>query len=214
MPGAGSMDHMVKTIINNAKLLRKKSLFKKERSFLQSKREDFTIAAGGIPTEAISEEKLTAIRTKMIAARKKRNLQLGIFLAISVPLIIILGFYFFKGYSLGFDTLENTGPNQINIAAKKAETSNEKYLYYLEDGDQWLQKKSYYNAIFQYKKAAELFPTEFAAHYRMAVAYSYQCQYEFQGCEKGMKIVERLEEDYPNSEEIQKVKAVFEHWGG
>ena len=213
MPGAGSMDHMVKTIRNNAKLLRKKSLFKKERSFLQSKKEDFATETSGIPTEAISEEKLAAIKNKMIASRKKRNLQLGIFLSISFPLLLLLGFYLFQGFSLGFERLENTGPDQINIAAKKAQTSEEKYLYYINDGDKWLAEKSYYNAIFQYKHAVELFPSEFTAHYRMAVAYSYQCQFEFKGCEKGMQIVERLEKEFPNSEEIQKVKAVFEHWG-
>jgi len=213
MPGAGSMDHMVKTIINNAKLLRRKGMFKKERSFLQSNKEDFSTPTGGIPTEAISEEKLASIRTKIIVARKKRNLRLGIFLAISVPLMLIMGFYFFQGYSLGFDTLENTGPNQVNIATQKAVASEGKYLYYLEDGDLWLQKKSYYNAIFQYKKATELFPSEFAGQYRLAVAYSYQCQYDFEGCKEGMKIVKKLEKAYPDSEEVQAVKAVFEHWG-
>lgn len=213
MPGAGSMDHMVKTIINNAKLLRRKGMFKKERSFLQSKKEDFSTPSGGIPTEAISEEKLTTIRTKMIAARKMRNLRLGIFLTFALPLLLFAGYYSFKNFSFGFDRLENTGPNQVNIAAQKVAASGDKYLYYLEDGDLWLQKKSYYNAIFQYKKAIELFPSEFAGQYRLAVAYSYQCQYDFEGCEEGMKIVKKLEKAYPNSEEVQTVKAVFEHWG-
>ena len=213
MPGAGSMDHMVKTIVNNAKLLRKKGMFKKERSFIQSNKEGFSTDSGGIPIESISKEKLAAIKNQMIASRKKRNLQMSIFVTLSFSLLLFLGFYLFQGFSFGFDTLENTGPEQLNIAAKKAAVSEDKYLYYIEDGDAWLQKKSYYNAIFQYKKAVELFPSEFAAHYRMAVAYSYQCQYEFEGCEKGMKIVERLEKDFPNSEKIQAVKAVFLHWG-
>lgn len=213
MPGAGSMDHMVKTIKNNAKLLRRKGMFKKERSFLQSKKEDFATEAGGIPTEDISAESLNMIRNRIVSARKKRNLKLGLFIAVTFPLLLLIGFYFLQGFSFGFDTLENTGPDQRNIAAEKSDITEEKYLYYLNDGDTWLQKKSYYNAIFQYKKAVELFPSEFAAHYRMAVAYSYQCQYEFKGCEEGMKIIERLEKEFPNSEELPAVRAVFEHWG-
>ena len=59
----------------------------------------------------------------------------------------------------------------------------------------------------------EIFPTEYAAYYRLAFAYSYRCQYDFKDCAEGMKIVEKLEKNYPNSEEVQKVKAVFEHWG-
>lgn len=216
------MDHMVKTIRNNKKLLRRKGMFKKERSFLQSKKEDFATPTGGIPTQVISEEKLAAIRNQLIISRKKRNRRLGLFLAISLPLVLLIGFYFFQGFSLGFERLENTGPNQTNIPAQEAEFKNagkiaeikkKNYLYYIQDGDAWLEKKSYHNAIFQYKKASELLPSEFAAHYRLAVAYSYQCQYEFKGCEEGMQIVERLEKEVPNSEEIQKVKAVFEHWG-
>ena len=213
MPGEGSMMHMIITLRNNKKLLRRKGMFKKERSFLQSNKEDFSTTASGIPTEAISKEKLASIRSKMIKARKKRNLRLGLFIGVSLPLVLLMGFFFLEDFSFGFDRLENTGPNQINLAMKKAETSEDKYLYYMEDGDRWLQKRSYHNAIFQYKKAVELFPSEFTALYRMAVAYSYQCQYEFEGCEEGMEIAKKLEKVYPNSEEIKKVKAVFEHWG-
>ena len=213
MPGEGSMMHMIIKLRNNKKLLRRKGMFKKERSFLQSTKEDFATDTRGIPTEDISAESLNMIRNKIITSRKKRNLRLGIFLGISFPLVLLICFYFFQGFSFGFDTLENTGPEQLNIATEKAAVSEDKYLYYMKDGDAWLQKKSYYNAIFQYKKAVKLFPSEFAAHYRMVVAYSYQCQYEFKGCEEGMQIVERLEKDFPNSEEIQQVKAVFTHWG-
>lgn len=207
------MMHMIITLRNNKKLLRRKGMFKKERSFLQSNKEDFATDTGGVPTETISEEKLATIRKKIISSRKKRNLRLGLFLGISLPLVIMMGFYFFQGYSLGFERLENTGPNQLNIAVEKVSRSEERYLYFIKDGDKWLQKKSYYNAIFQYKNAVEIFPSEFTGQYRLAVAYSYQCQYKFEGCEEGMQIVERLEKEFPNSEEIQKVKAVFVHWG-
>lgn len=212
MPGAGSMDHMVKTIVNNAKLLRKKSMFKKERSFLQSNKEDYSTPEVGIPSEKVAPALLKKIRSTTIDERRKRNRQFTILLLFIIPFVTYLGYLFLNNFSFGFADLDNYGSDlpkeQISLVAK-----NENYQYFLNDGDRWLRERHYKNAVFQYKKALEIFPTEYAAHYRLALAYSYRCQYDFEDCEEGMEIIETLEKTYPNSEELQKVKAVFEHWG-
>jgi tetratricopeptide (TPR) repeat protein len=178
MPGEGSMMHMIITLRNNKKLLRKKGMFKKERSFLQSDKSNYAAPSTGIPSEEVAPEQLEKIRSKVIGERKRRNLQFTIFLCVILPILGFLGYLVLHNFSFGFDTLQNYGTEQVKSKVSLVK-KNKTYLFYLNDGDARLKKHQYHNAIFQYKKALEVFPSEFDAQYRLALAYSYQCQYKF-----------------------------------
>jgi len=206
------MMHMIITLRNNKKLLRRKGMFKKERSFLQSNKEDYATSNIGIASQEVAPEVLEKIRLKTIKERKRRNRKFAFLLCIIMPIIGYLGYLFLNNFSFGFAHLDNYG-SEIPKEKTSLIAKNDNYQYLLTDGDSWLRKRHYKNAIFQYKKALEIFPSEYAAHYRLALAYSYHCQYDFEGCEEGMEVVKKIEKAYPNSEEIQQVKAVFEHWG-
>jgi hypothetical protein len=67
--------------------------------------------------------------------------------------------------------------------------------------------------VFQYKKALSLYPKDFDANYRLALGYSYQCQYNFENCDTGMQLILKLEQAFPEKKEVQDVKAIFVHWG-
>jgi hypothetical protein len=74
MSFGGSVQAMVTSIKNNAMLLRKRSIFKRERSFLNLKDAYFKASKGTILSQILSSEELKAIRTKVIALQKKEFL--------------------------------------------------------------------------------------------------------------------------------------------
>ncbi|MEZ4858933.1 MAG: hypothetical protein R2781_09000 [Flavobacteriaceae bacterium] len=206
MAGEGSIQGMIVSLRNNKRLLRKKSRFKKNRSFLQKDEMEFHNTAEGIKVEKISKDDLLRIKEKILKERKRYHIRLFIFLFISLPLIIFLLYQAFHDFNFGFRIYNSANSSNIEIVFQK---KKEKYLFYLNDGDLWLKKHRYYNAIYQYKKANELFPSEFDAQYRIVLALSYQCQYTFEGCEEGAILVEKLKREFPHSSELDCVAKIF-----
>ncbi|MDC8005514.1 hypothetical protein POV27_15760 [Aureisphaera galaxeae] len=200
---------MIITLRNNAKLLYKKNVFKKGADFFKPNSADYRSSETGIASEPISKAKLQEIREKIQEQNRRRRKRLALFLLIAFPISVALIYYTFKDFEFGFAGISNTKMESANLEKLK----EDKFLFYLKDGDAWLKKGSYHNAIFQYTRATELFPSEYSGHYRLVLAYSYQCQYEFEGCEEGKRLLEKLEKQYPNDEGLQKTKAVFDHWG-
>ncbi|WP_121666182.1 hypothetical protein [Mesonia aquimarina] len=74
MPGGGSIQGMRNSLSNNKKLLRSKSYFKKERSFLSIKAEYLKAAGGKIAFKKASKEDILKIRKKIIRQKRKENL--------------------------------------------------------------------------------------------------------------------------------------------
>ena len=73
------------------------------------------------------------------------------------------------------------------------------YAFFISEGDKWIEKQSWNNAIFQYKNAVKEFPEKYEANYRLALGYSYKCKFKNKDCEKGMRLVERLLKVNPNN---------------
>ena len=70
---------------------------------------------------------------------------------------------------------------QSTYAYTKEKDPNKKrsdYLFFIRDGDKYIEEEKWHNAIFQYTEALKLFPKEFDANYRLSLAYSYSCSYE------------------------------------
>ncbi len=201
---------MVITMRNNLNLLRKKRLFKKGDDFFSPDGSDYTTSNRGIPSEPISKEKLLAIKKDIREQNRKQRKRIALILLITFPLSVLLIYYTFKDFEFGFPDISS----QTELAQKELtkQQKKDRFLFFLNDGDKWLTQKKYHNAIFQYKKALELYPSEYRAHYRLAVTYSYQCQYEFKGCEEGYALIKKLETQFPHATELESVKTVFEHW--
>lgn len=206
--GFGSIDNMIVTLRNNRNLLPTKRSYFKNKDYGTIKKEYYKAAGGSFNVKKASPEQLLFLRNKIIKTRKKEALRFTFLLFIGLPLIA-LGLYFtFHNFSFGFSNSE------AQITKVNIEKSNEEmYLFYIDDGDKWLSKRNYYNAVFQYKKALQLFPNDFDANYRLALAYSYRCQYDFEDCGIGMQLTNKLEEQFPSNQEIQSIKAVFINWG-
>ncbi|MGS2765187.1 hypothetical protein [Sinomicrobium sp. M5D2P9] len=77
MSGGGSIQGMINSLKNNKKLLRSKSLFSKEKTFLNIKKEYLKAAGGNLDFKKASKEDITRIRKSVLKERKKDNIILG-----------------------------------------------------------------------------------------------------------------------------------------
>ncbi|MBG43239.1 MAG: hypothetical protein CL530_04655 [Aequorivita sp.] len=205
--GFGSINHMIVTLRNNKKLLPAKRSYFKNRNYSTIKNEYYNAVGDAFNIKNANPEQLLAIRKKIIRKRKKEARTFFFLLCIGIPLIV-LGLYFsFHNFRFGFPTVKTA--QEVSLE----NNNEEEYMFFLKDGDAWLQKRNYYNAVFQYKKAVALYPSDFEANYRLALGYSYQCQYDFENCDNGMKLILKLEKEFPDNKDIQNVKAIFVHWG-
>ncbi len=222
MFGVGLASAAMNSVLkNNRNLLRKKSIFKNEERFLRTNPDHLQGIRSKITVQKISAKQLKNIRTKTQKEQKKEIFKISMFILLSIAILIILFF------TLLTPTPQERELANIQLAAKNTaifEQKKAEFLFFIEDGDTWLKSHKYHNAIFQYKKALEVFPSEYDAHYRLAVAYSFQCQYEFKGCKEGAVEIRNMEkqlsmssmsyaEIFTKREEIRKIKQVFEHWG-
>jgi len=205
--GFGSINHMIVTLRNNKKLLPAKRSYFKKSDYSTIKNEYYNAVGDAFNIKKANPEQLHAVRTQILNKRKKESRKFFLLLGIGLPLIVLALYITFHNFQFGF-------PNVKTASEISFENNDEEmYMFYLDDGDNWLQKRNYYNAVFQYKKAVALYPSDFEANYRLALGYSYQCQYDFENCEIGMKLISKLEKEFPDKMEIQAVKAVFVHWG-
>ncbi len=202
MGGEGSMQHMINTLRNNKSMLRRKSMFKKERTFLSTRKEYYRAAKGKVNLKNATKEELLQLRKKIIKRRKVENIRAwAIVLVILVPAII-----------LGVDLLNKEEKIETN------ETVNEEYLidnlneytYLIEEGDKWIAKKNWNNAIYRYEQAVKLFPEELEANYRLALAYSYSCKYTHKNCEIGNALAGKLLKFFPENQDVLELQKIFE----
>jgi hypothetical protein len=203
MAGEGGMAHMIVSQRNNKRLLRRKRLFEKERTFLSIKKEYYKASQGRVDFKKATPEELKKIRNKVIANRKSEN---RIQLTVLCFSILIIGFIIFKIVKSENSITKAQQNSNMEVELIK---KTEKYMFFISDGDKWISEKNWSNAIFQYKEALKVFPTEFDANYRLALAYSYSCQNEQINCEIGERLTERLIKQFPDKNEILKIDAIF-----
>lgn len=208
MPGEGSMMFMIQSLRNNKALLRGKRLFKKERSFLQKDNLDLHESKEGIKSTPITAKQRKEIRFKIRKEQRKDYLRKAIFIIILFPLITSLGYFLLKDFSFGF---EQTTP-VTNLKAQKEIMALKKYEFYIADGDLWLGKKNYYNAIFQYRNALEIRPLEYEVQYRLLYTYGLSCENESLNCSEGNELMNLLQSNYPEKEELFELGLNFQRF--
>ncbi len=201
MFGAGAAAQaMINSIRNNKKLLRRKRLFTRERSFLNLRKAYYKKAGGALELKKASPAQLAKIREKVLRQRKQEAMTMwviGIFIA-------SLGYYFL------YELAKNDQATTEKIRVIEFKKQSEEYLFFIEDGDAWLEKKHWNNAIFQYKKALEIFPAEYDANYRLALAYYNKCLYKNKSCSLGKELTQKLARQYPKKQEVVKLVSLFE----
>ncbi len=191
MGGGGSIQGMNNSLKMNRQLLRKKTYFRKERSFLNRKRE-YHKAAGIIDLKTATKEELAGIRKTIIKRRRKSNLIfLFLFVIIASPLL-----YF------SFDFFKTQTNKELMIEKMEKDERMEKYNFFISDGDEYIKKGEWHNAMFQFNKAIEIFPNDYHAHYRYSYAAVYRCRNEKEKCEIADNSLSKLLKEFPDKTEL------------
>lgn len=193
MAGGGSIQGMIISLRNNKHLLRPK------RSFLNQRKEFLKAAKGEINLKKATKQELELLRKEIYQERKRqRKIDVTIWSCIGIILL-----------SIGI-LLTNTLKVQIQESEKVSyDIKMANYLQLIEEGDEWLTKRSWNNAIFQYKKALEIFPEEYDIHYRLTYAFCLSCEADFKNCNKAKEKLDKLLLQYPNKSELLELRKIM-----
>ena len=195
MAGGGSMQGMIISLRNNKNLLRPK------RSFLNQRKEFLKAAKGEANFRKATKEELELFRKKIYKKRKiQRNIDITIWSVIGIILL--------------FATILLTKTLNEQIRDSKKEGLNFKmnnYLELIEDGDQWLTKRKWHNAVFQYRKALEIFPKEYDINYRLTYALCLRCEADFTNCKEAQNKLDELLLQYPNRGELLELRRILKY---
>ncbi len=195
MPGGGSIQGMIISLRNNRKLLRPK------RSFLNQRKEFLKVAKGEVNLRKASKEELQFFRRKIHEERKKQQ---NITIAIWTGIVLILLFITIKAF-------ENWKHEVSVLEKKNIDVKMKNYMALIEDGDAWLTKRKWHNAIFQYEKALEIFPKEYDINYRLAYALCLRCEADFKDCKKAKTKLDNLLLQYPKRSELIELRKILKY---
>lgn len=184
MAGWGFAKHANTIVKENRKLLKKKSLFKKERSFLNLKNEVFYKDSQGIPSKKLSKRERRTYRYKTVVSYRKDRLYDRMIIVLTVFLFFILMIWFYTG------TEHKELVNKLKLEKAELTEKMDKYDYYISSGDEWFKKEKYFNAIFQYRLALELFPNDSIATFRFIEAANLNCEIYNNNCGEGQEALE------------------------
>ncbi len=202
MGGFGSVQSMNTIMKNNRALIgKRKSMFSSKKEYIGSFQdkdpEEF------IDYKSATPELLEEIRLRL-QKKKKANFRflIFLFLLVSTP-----------AFWLTYLLFGNNIRNENNPFTEKSElfqnSISKKIIFYIEDGDDWLNQGKFENALFQYNKALELDSTHYFIHYRISLAYSYLCRYDHLLCEEGKKQLEETLLKFPNESKQSDFKSFY-----
>jgi len=199
--GGASIQAMITTLSNNKKLLRSKRLFKKERTFLSIKKEYLNATEGKLSLKKASKEELQQIRNKIRAQRQK---VMKIHIAIVMVIISVMTYF-------TITVVERHHIDNKNLQALVFNKKKKEFLKLVNEGDQWFVQGKWYNAIFCYKKAKEIFQN-YEVNYRLVSSYSFHCENQFKNCHEAKKLLDTLFQMFPGKEkELLEIKDKLEY---
>jgi len=202
MGGEGSMKAMIDSLRNNRKLLRNKSRFTKERSFLNLK-ETYLKGASGKPRfKPYSKEAIKKIKAGFQRKHKQEKVLFAFLGLLFFLLFIFLGTFLIKEV-----LQEQNDRKQLNIQKQE-----QAYLKHIAFGDRWFSESNWHNAIFYYKKALELYPNDYDSSYRLLQAYGQNCEKELEDCAKAKDLLDELLVKFPGKKsELTQLKDVLNY---
>ena len=83
------------------------------------------------------------------------------------------------------------------------------YLYFIQDAENWKKKRKWHNAIFQYRKALEIYPNHLETQIKLANVLLFQCESEGTECFESYNFVQTLTNQYPDNPDVATLK---ERW--
>lgn len=200
----GSIAGMITSLRNNSNMLRKKSIFKKESTFLRTKKEYYRAVKGKIDLKELTPIELQRIRQTIKYNRKESVKHTLIAILFVIPIVLYVGNALLKTSSF------YPYATYANRKGGNPEKKRSDYLFFITEGDRYIEKKEWHNAIFQYTEALKLYPKEFSANYRLALAYSYSCSHEAINCEAAKYTTDKLVDKFPKDPKVHKLKKILD----
>ncbi len=141
MGGEGSIQHMINSLKNNKKLLRRKSRFEKEKSFLSIDKGTYETKKEPFKSKKATPELLRKIQKETKQASNKKKLFIGF-----ISLICLLFMLFFL-----FDLYTNDQKHLMKTLNKEDDDKNKLALSLISKGDGWFKESKWDAAIFYYQ---------------------------------------------------------------
>lgn len=198
--GAGSIDHMIKTLRNNKLLLRSRRDFLKRRLSYAEIRVIYKNATRLIPTKEVDQKLLNEIRDKI--RKHQRSLVLrNIAVAITLLLFLSVPVYFFMTYRFAEVSTSSSLINveSLNNPYSKENTANEMIrigLLNKSKGNYFLAMGNFENALKKYpdnNKKVELL---------LAETVCLLCKRNTAFCPRALKVIKELKQKYPENETL------------
>ncbi len=184
MGGSGFATQGNSSYKNNQKQLRRKRLFKKDRSFLNLKNEVFYKDSEGIPVKKLSKRERRNYRGKTIQSERKNRFLDRIIAVLGVALFFVFVTWLYTS------TEHKEVTNRLKAEEAESTQNMERYDYYISSGDEWFTQEKYSNAMFQYRLALELFPRDSVATFRLINAIDLNCKVNKRDCGESEKLLE------------------------
>jgi len=196
MAGEGFSKHASTVLRENRNLRRKKSMFKKERTFLNHKSSEIKTHIDEVVTKKPSKYELSKIRTSVLQDRRKEVI-------LSVWIVLICAFLLWVFADMAYKSqAENVIRSAAEVEVENFQEKLDKYNYLISSGDEWYESEKYYNAAFQYRLALEIFPNDTVAYDKLISAYDLNCMHNNRNCGKSQEVIEsfkQLKKPEPNS---------------
>lgn len=189
MGGGGFTRHGSTSLNENRKLLKRKRLFKKERSFLNLKNKVFHQDSEGISSTSLSKIERWRYRAKTKRSYAKDRFYTRIIVVFGITL------FFIGSFGLYVTTEQRALDIKENIQTARTTERLQQYNYYISSGDEWYDQKKYYNAAYQYRLALEVFPKDSVARVKLIQAYDSNCFYDNRNCGKSEALMHSFKVD-------------------
>ncbi len=211
MGGEGSMQHMRNVLKSNKALLNKRStIFERGSKFSRVKKEYLRATNKDFYYKKTSKAELIEIRKRILKERKYNRLKSFVIVLFMIPVVGFCVYMVNQSIKAG-----NRQAIELQEARDQVEneainlTERRKYADCIADGDKWLKRNHWHNAIFQYKIALELYPSDLGVKTRLAMAYTYRCREEGESCAEAKKYIDHLLEYQPDNKKLYELLASY-----
>ncbi|MAY84052.1 MAG: hypothetical protein CMP59_07960 [Flavobacteriales bacterium] len=196
--GAGSIDHMIKTLRNNKLLLKRKRKYFKGKFSYREIREYYTIKFGKpLSKVEIEQAVLDEIRKELILAQRKRYFKVTI---LSLLLFFVLAVPIYFLFQLSFVEKQEVVRDIGYDESRNPYSDKNRGIEMIKLGLQNKAEGYYFLAIGNFEHALKIYPNNEKVEVLLAESYGLICKRSKQYCEKGLKFIQRMKIKHPENE--------------
>lgn len=206
MSFGGSVLAMIISLKNNARPKRK--AFEGVKDFNnRAKYNSNKLCFNEVPAEELEKIKYKIRRE----AKTHNRIQFFIKLGLVICFLMFLAFLSLNFYQtqLGNSLTQKRKATLKEI--KEERVLNEKFMFLINDGYEWMENGNFHNAKYQFKEASELKPNDFTAKIATLKAYIFDCIENNVKCKTAEHLLNKCLAEYPEDTEVIEVARLFDY---